>query len=213
MATNPFCPLSSFQRKLESRKEGRVGEGIAGFAGWRVGLSRLLSFPLCGNGLSQPLDSGLRRAATGILPSRRIQNFLSINDEGGWSQVFVWNGKGAVGIAINLFHPHRHSGAGRNPGRRAGGVKRWQALRDSALGCRVCSHSRYAGMAFLNHWIPACAGMTVSFRFRLVPGGYGHPRRLVPDLPAAGRCRSAAHIPAGVSINDDAAGIRFVITC
>ena len=28
------------------------------------------------------LDSGLRRAATGILPSRRIQDFLSINDGG-----------------------------------------------------------------------------------------------------------------------------------
>ena len=51
---------------------------------------------LRGNGLSKPLDSGLRRAATGILgglfqtplyrlrpvgvPSRRIQDFLSIND-------------------------------------------------------------------------------------------------------------------------------------
>ena len=41
------------------------------------------SFPLRGNGLYKPLDSGLRRAATGILPSRRIQDFLSINDEGG----------------------------------------------------------------------------------------------------------------------------------
>ena len=29
------------------------------------------------------LDSGLRRAATGIPPSRRIQDFLSINDDGG----------------------------------------------------------------------------------------------------------------------------------
>ena len=42
-----------------------------------------LSFPLYGNGLDKPMDSGLRRAATGILPSRRIQDFLSINDEGG----------------------------------------------------------------------------------------------------------------------------------
>ena len=44
-----------------------------------------------GNGLNTPLDSGLRRndgrvdsglrqAATGLLPSRRIQDFLSIND-------------------------------------------------------------------------------------------------------------------------------------
>ena len=35
-----------------------------------------LSFPLCGNGLSKPLDSGLRRAAKGVLPSRRIQDIL-----------------------------------------------------------------------------------------------------------------------------------------
>ena len=43
----------------------------------------VLSFPLCGNGLLKPLDSGLRRAATGVLPSRRIQDFLPINDDGG----------------------------------------------------------------------------------------------------------------------------------
>ena len=24
----------------------------------------------------------------------------------------------------------------------------------------VCRHSRYAGMDYVNHWIPACAGMT-----------------------------------------------------
>ena len=40
----------------------------------------LLSFPLGGNVCDKPLDSGLRRAATGLLPSRRIQDFLSIND-------------------------------------------------------------------------------------------------------------------------------------
>ncbi len=37
---------------------------------------------LCGNVLYQPLDSSFRWAATGILPSRRIQDILSINDEG-----------------------------------------------------------------------------------------------------------------------------------
>ena len=57
------------------------GEGVAGYIGWRARLSLLwLSFPLCGNDLFQPLDSGLRRAATGLLPSRRIPDFLSIND-------------------------------------------------------------------------------------------------------------------------------------
>ena len=29
------------------------------------------------------MQAGLRRAATGLLPSRRIQDFLSINDGGG----------------------------------------------------------------------------------------------------------------------------------
>ena len=68
MAINPFLPLSSFQRRLESRRGGRGGEGVAGFGGWRVGsLSLWLAFPLCGIGLSKPLDSGLRR-----------------NDDGGW---------------------------------------------------------------------------------------------------------------------------------
>ncbi len=32
------------------------------------------------------LDSGLRRAATGVLPSRRIQDILSINDD----EVLFW---------------------------------------------------------------------------------------------------------------------------
>ena len=47
------------------------------------------SFPLVclwqasGNVLHKSLDSGFRRTATGILPSRRIQDILSINDDGG----------------------------------------------------------------------------------------------------------------------------------
>ena len=61
---------------------------VAGFAGWCVGLSRLLSFPLCGNVLNKPLDSGLRR-----------------NDGRGWGWDFFENGKGAVGIATNPFRP------------------------------------------------------------------------------------------------------------
>ena len=39
-------------------------------------------------------------------------------------------------------------------------INGWQVLLDSALGCRVCCHSRCAGMYCLNHWIPAFAGMT-----------------------------------------------------
>ena len=70
------------QAAEESRRGGR-GVKEARFIRWRVGLSCLwLSFPLCGNGLCKSLDSGLRRAATGLLPSRRIPDFLSINDGG-----------------------------------------------------------------------------------------------------------------------------------
>ena len=62
-------------------------------------------------------DTGLRRAATGLLgglfqtplyplplrpvgvPSRRLQDFLPINDEGGCGQTFIRHGKGAAGLA------------------------------------------------------------------------------------------------------------------
>ena len=48
------------------------------------------------------MDSGLRRAAPGLLPSRRIQNFLSINDGGGNGNIFI----------ISL---HNRPGAGATP--------------------------------------------------------------------------------------------------
>ena len=87
-------------RRLESRKRGRGGEWVADFSGWRVGWSSLeLSFPLCGNGLPKPLDSGLRR-----------------NDGGGCRQEFARHGKGAIGMATCLFSPRRHSSEGWNPG-------------------------------------------------------------------------------------------------
>ena len=47
------------------------------------------SFPPSGNVSNKPLDSGLRRAATGILPSRRIQDFLSINDGEGHRHTLI----------------------------------------------------------------------------------------------------------------------------
>ena len=98
LASPTHKPVSSFQRKLESRQGRPAGEGMAGFVGRRIRWTCLwLSFPLCGNGLSQPLDSGLRRAATGILPSRRIQDFLSIND--------------GEGIDASRRPPRRHSPA------------------------------------------------------------------------------------------------------
>ena len=64
MATTPFRPSASFQRRLESRRGRSEDEGVAGFSGCRVGLSlSWLSFPRCGNGLCKPLDSGLRLPA------------------------------------------------------------------------------------------------------------------------------------------------------
>ena len=81
-----------------------------------------MAFPLRGNGLHKPLDSSFRRAATGILgslfltllyhlrpvgvPSRRIQDFLSINDGGGFGRVFAGNdGRGLSEYRSFLFLP------------------------------------------------------------------------------------------------------------
>ena len=78
MATNPFRPPSSFQRKLAcmdaggraasgtSRRgiqegEAAVVKGWQGSSDARVRLSLLLSFPRRGNGWSKSLNSGLRR--------------------------------------------------------------------------------------------------------------------------------------------------------
>ena len=53
------------------------------------------------------------------------------------------------------------SGTGRREGE-TGGVKGWQVLPNGAFDCRACDcHSRCAGMDYVNHWIPAFAGMTV----------------------------------------------------
>ena len=46
----------------KSRREKPGDDGMAGFIGWRVGGHTFKSsFPLYGNGLHKPLDSGLRR--------------------------------------------------------------------------------------------------------------------------------------------------------
>ena len=156
-------------------------QGWQGLSDARVQLSLLLSFPHRGNGWSKPLDSsafvpdtalppasmqaGLRRAATGILPSRRIPDFLSINDGGvasgfcrndgeGCGQAFVRHGQGAVGMATNSFRPRRHSSAGWNPGEGAGECRDGRVYRMPVSSCRYYCHSRTAGMDGLNHWIP-----------------------------------------------------------
>ena len=68
--------------------------------------------------------------------------------------------KGAVGIANHLFSPRRHSSEGWNPGEEAGGGEEMAGLPDGALGNPFGCHSRVGGNGLLNHWIPACAGMT-----------------------------------------------------
>ena len=73
------------------------------------------------------------------------------------------------------FPPHRHSGEGRNPGRRAGvlGGLRWLVLR----GYIISGHSRLAGMACIKHWIPAFAGMTAG---GFLGGSFQTPLALPP---------------------------------
>ena len=58
-----------------------IGEGMAGFAGWRVRLSFVLSFPLCGNGLLKPLDSSAF-VPDAALPPASMQASLRWNDDG-----------------------------------------------------------------------------------------------------------------------------------
>ena len=73
-----------------------------------------------------------------------------------------------VSISLRSFQSYiailascRHSGEGRNPGNGAEVVNRRRVLEDGAFGCRSFGrHSRSAGMDYINHWIPAFAGMT-----------------------------------------------------
>ena len=55
--------------------------------------------------------------------------------------------------------PHRHSSEGWNPGGRGQDGKQTPVPK---------GHSRYAGMDCLNHWIPACAGMTEVARIKVI---------------------------------------------
>ena len=49
----------------------------------------------------KPLDSGLRRAAPGVLPSHRIQDFLPIND--GAARIKVIKGCRSASISSSSF--------------------------------------------------------------------------------------------------------------
>ena len=75
--------------------------------------------------------------------------------------IFSGMAKGLSGWRQTHSNPHRHSSAGWNPGgRRRGGewVADFSGWR--VVGSPFSGHSRVAGMYGLNHWIPACAGMT-----------------------------------------------------
>ena len=70
-------------------KRGCGGEWATDFIGWRAGWSSLeLSFPLCGNGLNQPLDSSLRR-----------------NDDFVWTPAFIRLGQ--ANRVIRALRPHK----------------------------------------------------------------------------------------------------------
>ena len=57
MATNPIQTPAVIPAKAGIQEGRPRGEEMADFTGWRVRLWCLWSFPLCGNGLPNPLDS------------------------------------------------------------------------------------------------------------------------------------------------------------
>ena len=125
------------------------------------------TFPLCGNGLCKPPDSGFRRAATGLLPSRHIQDCLSIND-GEVDSGLCWN-DGGVPTASSSF---QRKLACMDAGGRAASGTGGRGIQEGSAG--VVNEPRpapdwhdafivipaQAGMYCIHHWIPAFAGMT-----------------------------------------------------
>ena len=99
-----------------------------------------LSFPLCGNGLDKPLDSGLRRndemlVETSVMISacsRQAAMMIKIKIAGMLlsSRRHLWTGCPVCGERAGCPEP---PGAGRNPGGRSRGMMEWQVLSDSAL--------------------------------------------------------------------------------
>ena len=154
-----------------------------------AGITHVLSFPLCGNGLFKPLDSSAFVPDT-ALPPASMQAGLRRNDGMGKNDS---EGCPAVSISLRSFQSclaipasRRHSGEGRNPGNEAEAVNRRRVLEDGAFGCRSFGrHSRSAGMDYINHWIPAFAGMTAWARMaaRIAPMCLSLCGRSSPILP------------------------------
>ena len=151
MATNPLRPPPSFQRRLESRKAGREVMGRQGLSDGVFGCR----YYVCHS-----------RSAGMACFNHWIPAFAGMT-VGAGGQELSRHGRGVIGMTTNLLRPPS-SFQRRLESRKAGrGVKGWQVLPDGALGCRACScHSRSAGMACFNHWIPAFAGMTVGVEVR-----------------------------------------------
>ena len=97
----------------------------------------------------------------------------------------------------------RHSSAGWNPGEGAGEYRDGRVYRTPISSCRYYCHSRAAGMDGLNHWIPACAGMTAGAAVRHLSGmakGLSGWRQTHSDL----RSYSSESSPTGLlPINDE----------
>ena len=68
-----------------------------------------------------------------------------------------------------MVEPRLERAAEENEAGMLGGVQTTPACaRPDGMGCWVVIPAG-AGMACVNHWIPACAGMTVKVGFRFVP--------------------------------------------
>ena len=141
----PFHSSSSFQRKLESRRGGCGDEWLAGFTGWRAsghppGCHSRYAGMACFNHWI-PACAGMTVWLRERMLKTTKMSLLS------WSS----------------FQRKLESRRGGCSDEWLAGFTGWRAS-DHPPGC----HSRCAGMACFNHWIPACAGMTAWLRERML---------------------------------------------
>ena len=145
---------SSFQRRLESRERSQRNQRTTGFC------RRRIVWPPCGGHSRYAGTTCLNHwipACACLLQAGR-------NDNGGCGQVFFENDKRVLRIASYLvlysssFQRRLESRERSRRNQRTAGFCRRRIVWPP---CGV--HSRYAEMDYLNHWIPACAGMTRGF--------------------------------------------------